>query len=193
VTSAEVRSARDETLTALEHQAEESREAQAALTDQVEQLGRDVQRTAPSASGGLDDLRARLSAVPGVEVTEAAGSLQVRFGEPVFTEATVVSPAGSGALAALADAMTAAMSAGGDRYLTVVTGHTDGLPLPAASRFGDNEGLARERARTAVSILVTAGLPADAVSVDVAPSPPPFPSDQQRNRSVTLTVYEAGE
>jgi flagellar motor protein MotB len=176
---------RDDVLAALEGQSAERRAADEAVASRLDDLAQ--QDAGPADQGAA--LERRLQAVPGVEVTAGGGVLRVRLTEGAFSEGTVLTSSGLQALSAVGGVLASDPA----RPLVVVTGHTDAAPLPPGSRFGTDQGLQLARAQAGAAALGAAGVPVDAVAMDVAPSSPPYPAtdgdDPARNRTVTLAVH----
>lgn len=122
---------------------------------------------------------------PGTIVNREANRLIIAYEQPVFESLDTLSDHGK---SLLRDGMVMLLPYL-DRWVVVVEGHTDDVPLVSSRVFRDNEALARARAEAAVAFLRSeTGIPANAVRISRNPGPPPFPNDSHENRLRNRTV-----
>lgn len=177
--------------TALLSNLKDHQDAQRVTDSQLIEQLRQLQSTADDRrqASVLDAVAAKVRGLGGVEVSRVADRLLVRFAQPVFTDGIVLSPMGDASLRELATAIE------GDapRLFAVVTGHTDGAPLPGTPGLTDNTGLGVARGRVGAERLRAYGFPADSLALGVSTGPP-FPDNdpgtRQRNRTLTLELLD---
>lgn len=121
---------------------------------------------------------------------ESNGMAQVKFAAPLFSSRAILAPEGTELLTKLG----AILSAHGESWTVVVTGHTDATPMRGSGLYRDNKELGLARAIEVVRYLMReAKVPVTMLSAATAGADnPPYPGDdaeaRRKNRTVTLQI-----
>ena len=126
--------------------------------------------------------------IPGAETVWANGAFSIRFSDPVFVSADLLSPEGLNALRALG-AKLRKLPGGAT---VVVTGHTDDVPLSRPTpQFRNNSDLAQARAKAAREHLAHLARATRALVFEERVgtfAEAPYPNDSPRNRRLNRTA-----
>ena len=150
-------------------------------------------RPASTRRMSVEQWRAALSEIDGIEIRDLNNTPRIVFMSPVFSRLTTIDPAQQRRLNRIAEAITAAC---GD-CLIVVIGHTDNDPVRPGGAFQSNDHLGELRAQEVVQHLTTrAGVPASRLRpISSGDRDPPFPntpaSNKARNRTVSIEIQPA--